>query len=63
MTVLLVSQEGISVILCTAKRSLPHDDNSPVTRPPGNGLALLEQTECEDGFFSPETNQHSSEDQ
>jgi hypothetical protein len=40
-----------SIKLCTAKRPIPHDNNSPVTQPPGNGMAFLEQTEYEDGFF------------
>jgi hypothetical protein len=32
---------------------IPHDDNSPVAEPPENGLAFLEQVECEN-FSSPE---------
>ena len=43
-------------------RPIPHDDNLPVPKPPENGLAFLEQTQCEDSS-SPEAIQHSSDDQ
>jgi hypothetical protein len=31
---------------------IPHDDILRVPEPPENGLAFLEKTECEDGFFT-----------
>jgi len=40
----------------------PHDDHLPVSEPPENGLAFLEQMENEDGS-SPEAIRHSAEDQ
>ena len=43
-------------------RSIPHDDNLPVPRPPENRLAFLEQMECENGFSSEDI-RRSAEDQ
>jgi hypothetical protein len=44
-----------------AMRPVPHDDYLSAPEPPQNGLAFLEQMECEDGS-SPEAIQHSSDD-
>jgi hypothetical protein len=41
-------------------RPIPHDDHLPAPEPPENGLAFLEQMECEDGA-SAEAIQHSSD--
>jgi hypothetical protein len=46
--------------LNSAMRPIPHDDHLPVHEPPENGLAVLEQIECED-VSSPAAIQHSSE--
>ena len=35
--------------LNSAMRSIPLDSSLPVQEPPENGLAVLEQMECEDG--------------
>ncbi|GFG32104.1 hypothetical protein Cfor_06874 [Coptotermes formosanus] len=48
--------------LYSAMRPIPHDDHLQVPEPPENGLAFLEQMECEDGS-SPEAIRHSSDDQ
>jgi hypothetical protein len=47
--------------LTSAVRPIPHDDNLPVQEPPENGLAFLDQMECENGS-SPAATQHSSDD-
>jgi hypothetical protein len=43
-------------------KSVPNDDSLRVPEPPENGLAFLEQTECEDGS-SPEAILYSSDHQ
>jgi hypothetical protein len=43
-------------------RPVPHDDHLPAPEPPENGLAFLEQMECEDGS-SPDAIHHSSDNQ
>jgi hypothetical protein len=47
--------------LNSAVRLIPHDGNLPVQEPPENGLAFLDQMECENGS-SPAATQHSSDD-
>ena len=47
--------------LNSALRLIPHDDNLPVQEPPENGLAFLDQMECENGS-SPAATHHSSDD-
>ena len=47
--------------LPSAVRRIPHEDNLPVQEPPENGLAFLDQMECENGS-SPAATQHSSDD-
>ena len=47
--------------LNSAVRLILHDDNFPVQEPPDNGLAFLNQMECENGS-SPAATQHSSDD-
>jgi hypothetical protein len=47
--------------LNSAVRIIPHDDNLPVQEPPENGLAFLDQMECENGS-TPAATQHSSDD-
>jgi hypothetical protein len=48
--------------LNSAMRPITHDDNLTGPEPPENGLAFLEQMECEDGS-SLEAIHHSSDDQ
>jgi hypothetical protein len=48
--------------LNSAMRPIPHDDNLPLSEPPENGLAFLEQMECE-ANSSLEAIQHSSDGQ
>ena len=62
VTVSLVSQQRLRIKLCIPLRPSPYYDNLAVTEPPGNELAILEETEREDSS-SPEAIQHYSLDQ